>query len=159
MEKNLKAEIDKITSDTELNELLEYIEKRRNSILPTLHKALEPFFDQHPGTRYCILGGYRAGDYECTGEYFVLEEGYSDLMERLDDAGKLKKYPKDQIINCFIDDSAIENFDNLLWSTADFPEITEEAAYRSLKYSPGNESIFIYDYQKNKVIEETYYNG
>ena len=45
MEKNLKAEIDKITSDTELNELLEYIEKRRNNILPTLHKALEPFFD------------------------------------------------------------------------------------------------------------------
>lgn len=171
--KNLQQEIDLLTTEAELAEVIEYAKERIKSIKPTLHEVLDSYFTQYPEARYCILGGFGSGCYECTGHYYVMDDNYFELIQRLS-ADELKNYPKNEILNClmFGDEDVeklktseweklqneIERFDDNLRQAKDFPKITEEEAYRQLQDRPGCETIFIYDYKYNRVVSVSHYN-
>ena len=155
MENNLKAEIDKITSIADLDELIKYIKERKHSLKPTLHDILEPYFKEHSETSYFILGSYGKNE---EGGVFTndFEFDYLDILKY--GLKNNKKYLSSHCLNCAIfgytikEHKSCEEVKELIEKikeAKDFPEISEMKAYYESSYS--DEVILIYDY---KICQE-----
>lgn len=158
MKTNIKAEIDKITSISDLDELIKYIKERKNSLKPTLHDILEPYFKEHPETWFFILGYYgkneEGGVY--TGDFNF---DYLDALEY--DLKDNKKYLSNECLNCAIFGSTIKELKSYeevkeliekIKGAKDFPEISETKAF--LELSCDDNVILIYDHKENKICQE-----
>ena len=158
METNIKAEIDKITSIADLDELIKYIKERKRSLKLTLHDILEPYFKEHSETWFFILGYYGKNE-----EGSVYTGGFDlDYLNVLDyDLKDNKKYLSNECLNCAIFGSTIKELKSYeevkeliekIKGAKDFPEISETKAFFELSYD--DEVILIYDYKENKICQE-----
>lgn len=148
--KNIKAEIDKITSETELKELQKYIEERISSLKPTLHDVLDPYFKAHSKTDYFILGSY--GKNEEGGVYTTDSIIDYDTTLEYDLEGN-ERYREDNCLNCELFEGVMikecRKIEEAIKGTRDYPEISEINAHE-LYY--GECMLFIYDLKENKVV-------